>query len=109
MASKIAEVKNSNTTANDVADQIATLRNDVSDLTRLIGELGKAKGGELSDAAKDKAEELRKRAQTQVDVVADHAAAAQDQANDFIKNQPAAALGIAAGLGFLVGFISSRK
>ena len=42
-------------------------------------------------------------------VIDDQAAAVQGQANDFIKNQPAAALGIAAGLGFLVGLISSRK
>ena len=109
MARKLAEVSTSKASADDVADQIATLRNDVSDLTRLIGELGKAKGGDLSDAAKAKVDEIRDSAKTQAAAVSDQAAALQGQANDFVKHQPAAALGIAAGLGFLVGFMGNRK
>ncbi|PTX57070.1 ElaB/YqjD/DUF883 family membrane-anchored ribosome-binding protein [Litoreibacter ponti] len=109
MARKLAEVTNSNASADDVAAQLDTLRKDVSDLTSLIADLGKAKGGEISDAAKAKVDELHASARERAAAASDQAAALQGQANDFIKNQPAAALGIAAGLGFLVGLMSSRK
>ena len=65
--------------------------------------------GEISEAAQAKVDELRETAASHAAAASDQAAALQGQANDFVKNQPAAALGIAAGLGFLVGFMSSRK
>lgn len=109
MARKLAEVTDRSASAEDVADQIATLRNDVNDLTRLIADLGKSKGDEISEAAQAKVDEMRDSARAHAAAVSDQATALQGQANDFVRNQPATALGIAAGLGFLVGYMGSRK
>ena len=89
-------------TVADLSKQIDTLRRDLTDLTGTIADLGRSKSAELSDAARQKgvetAEYLGRRARD-----------AQDQANQFVVNQPATALGLAAGAGFLIGYLSSRR
>lgn len=96
-------------TADDLAKQIEALQDDLGALTQTIADMGKAKGQAAVSATKAKLADAR-------DNVADHAETARaqaaelhGQANDFVKNQPAAALGIAAGLGFLIGMMTTRK
>ena len=100
MARNVTEI--SKKSSEDIADQLATLRSDVSELTSLIGEISKTKTAEVADAVKTKATAATAAAK-------DQAATANKQAHEFVQNQPAAALGIAAGIGFLVGFMGSRK
>lgn len=109
MATKAVNGKNANPTPADLSDQIETLRNDLTGLTEIITEMGKAKVADVADSAKSKAADLRGRAAAQAEVAKDQAAELQSQAHDFIRNQPATALGIAAGIGFLIGFMGSRK
>jgi len=113
MARKLAEVKSSDTTTEDLSAQVATLRQDMSALTELLGEFGKAKSAELAESTKEKFDALRDdtklRAAHATEAAGDHAAQLQTQANDFVKNQPATAMGVAAGIGFLIGFMSGRK
>ncbi|MBZ8118931.1 DUF883 family protein [Roseovarius sp. LXJ103] len=97
------------TTPADLTDQIETLRNDLSMLTETIADMGKAKGEALSDAAARKAARAQEKGADAVEYATERAQAAQSQANAFVHNQPAAALGIAAGLGFLIGMISTRR
>ena len=101
----------SNETANmaDLKDQIETLRNDIGTLTRTMADMGKGKGDDAMAHARATMSDMGEQ-------VADHAETArlramelQGQANDFIRTQPATALGIAAGAGFLVGFFGARK
>ncbi len=103
------ETPNGKASSADLSAQVETLRKDLADLTNIIADLGKAKGEDAISAAKSSANAAR-------DKVVDHAETArlqamelQDQANSFVKNQPAAALGIAAGIGFLIGMLGSRK
>lgn len=96
-------------TSADLAKQVEVLRKDLGALTEIIADLGKAKGDEAVAAAKTKVDDVRERATDTADTARLQAMELQDQANDFIKNQPATALGIAAGIGFLVGFMGSRK
>ena len=100
---------NANRDASDLAEQVETLRNDLSALTQTIADLGKQKGEHTIDAAKEKAADVRDRAVDQAEAARCQAMELQGQANDFVRNQPAAALGIAAGIGFLVGFMGTRK
>ena len=113
MARKLAEVTNSEPTTDDLTAQIATLRGDVSALTELLGEFTKSKGAEITGAAKEKLSTLRvetqARASAATDVASEQMTQLQGQANDFVKNQPATAMGVAAGIGFLIGFMSGRK
>lgn len=97
------------TDTSDVGAQLEVLRDDIATLTHIIGDLAKTKGNEAVSTARAKASDLR-------DSAADHAETArlqalelQDRAGDFVRTQPATALAMAAGLGFLIGFFGSRK
>ena len=89
-------------TIDDLADQIATLKNDLATLTKSLGDYGKGKQAEVTQQALDSAHALADRTKQQ-------ALHAQSQTEEFVRTQPATALGIAAGIGFLVGMITARK
>lgn len=93
----------------DMAEQIASLRNDLAGLTEALGNYGKAQGRTLGDKAARTAEQIRAEGQVQAERLNLQAAALQSQANDFIIRQPAMALGIAAGLGYIIGLWTSRR
>ena len=93
---------NTDLSVEDLAKQIETLKADLATLTTSIGDVAKAKGIEGAAAAKLKAKQV-------TDAGREKALEAQLHAEDFIRTQPATALGLAAGLGFLVGMISARR
>jgi ElaB/YqjD/DUF883 family membrane-anchored ribosome-binding protein len=86
----------------DLSAQIEILKNDLSTLTQTLSDYGVAKTEEVTRSAKIKAEQLRAAGR-------ETAADAQLQAEEFVRTQPATALGIAAGLGFLVGMFTARR
>ena len=90
------------TTIADLSKQIDVLRTDLSDLVGTLSALGISKSSELTDAAREKGEET-------AEYLALRAREAQAQAQQFITTQPATALGLAAGAGFLVGLLTSRR
>jgi len=93
----------------DLAAQLAALKSDLSDLTALIAQ----NGAETSETIAHKATEAVKTAQHTVASHAEdamvHAELLGGEAKAFIGRQPATALGIAAGVGFLVGLMSTRQ
>lgn len=93
----------------DVADQMATLRADISALTSTVSELAKIKGVELSEAAKGQIASAKSAAVAQSEAAKQQAAQLQDQANEFVRTQPATAVGMAAALGFVIGMLMTRK
>lgn len=100
---------NANPDTNDLSAQVETLRQDLANLTQTIADIGKSKGDEAVSAAKNKASDMRDQAADAAETARLHAMELQDQADSFVKNKPATALGIAAGVGFLVGFLGARK
>lgn len=95
--------------ADDVRDQIAALQADIAELTRTVGEYGRARGGEARTAAQNKAEELRNRADHLRHDAEAQLRSGYAQAETAVRDNPAAAVGIAAGLGFIFGLITARK
>lgn len=93
----------------DVAEQMAILRDDVRSLTETVAQVAQAKGQELTHAANEQLVSARNAANAGLGTAKAQAVHLQDQANDFVRDQPAAALAIAAGLGFLIGLSSGRK
>lgn len=89
-------------TVDELADQIALLKKDIASLTETLGSYGKAKSEEMRDNARSAADDMSQAARAK-------AMEAQIQAEEFLKTQPGTALGIAAGLGFLVGLITARR
>lgn len=93
----------------ELTQQVETLRADLATLTNSIADLVKAKGDDAAETAKAKAADLGNKAQDAAETARLQAMELQDHANDFITKQPGTALGLAAGFGFLVGFLGSRK
>ena len=89
-------------TIDDLSNQIALLKNDIASLTETLGEYGKAKSEEMRDNARSAANDFAETGRAK-------AMEAQKQAEEFMHAQPGTALGIAAGLGFLVGIVTARR
>lgn len=94
--------KSSNVTVDDLSDQITVLKNDIAALTNTLGAYSKAKTSDATKSAKQTVDELTTAGR-------EKALETQAQAEDFIRTQPATALGIAAGVGFLVGLVTARR
>lgn len=95
--------------AEDIAEQLEALRADVSTLAATVTDMGRASGARIGEAARARVERAGDMAQSGVDAARAQAHEWEHQANDFVTRQPAAALGIAAGVGFLVGMITARR
>ena len=93
----------------DLAKQIAVLRQDIADLTSIVADYSKAQAGQVHAAAVGKAAELAKAGTQAAQSAKATAEVAYSDAEDAIRANPATAVGIAAGLGFVVGLLTSRR
>ena len=111
MTSTMAKLnsKSKSATTEDLGEQIETLRHDLGSLTQTIAEIAKEKRGEALAGTKSAFDSVRDKAADSAETAQLTAMEFQDQTRDFIKSQPAIALGIAAGVGFLVGLVGARK
>jgi len=101
--------KDPNPTPEQMAAQIDTIREDIGTLTRLMTDYTRAKENELEARLKDGIEGAKahgRQVATDARVRTERAGA---QARARVAEQPATALGIAAGLGFLVGWLGRRS
>lgn len=93
----------------NLQEQIATLRNDIAGLSDALSALA----GSSRDAAMDKvqrqAADIRDAGERQLRSAQQRAEEMGQQAADAVRSQPAAAVGLAVGLGFLLGFMTGRK
>lgn len=116
----MARTANGKSDASDVAAQIDTIKADVAALTALLADLTDQKKEELkagaADAvnraksrAKDEASMARARATEAGEALRDSVEDHYTQAEDAVRRQPAMAVGVAAGVGFLVGLLASRR
>lgn len=89
-------------TVEDLSIQIAILKDDIAALTGSMGDFSKSKAREATEQAKSAA-------YSYAEAGKDRASEAQQSAEAFVRTQPATAMGIAAGVGFLVGLITARR
>lgn len=96
-------------TEKDVAAQLDALKQDIAGLNDIVKKLAEEK---VSDARKEgsrmasEVENAAREAGERVRAGADKAVA---QVEDSVRRQPAVSMGVAAGLGFLVGYMSARR
>lgn len=94
----------------DLARQIETIREDLSALASLFGEVGKAEASRAKDKLKAQGKAAQDLSEEQLERLRHTALSYRSEAEDFVRRKPEAALGIAAGLGLLVGlFLSNRR
>lgn len=111
---------NGKTDMKDVSAQIDTIKGDIAALTALMSDLAEDRKTEAAARADDTASALRRSAAQTIDTaqtkavetgekMRSDAEAAFHTAEENVRQQPAMAVGIAAGLGFLVGMMATRR
>lgn len=93
----------------DVAKQMAILRDDIANLTATVAEYGKAQGALLKSTAAEKAAEVADAGTATAETVKKKATKTYLDAEDAVRANPGTAIGIAAGIGFLVGMMTARR
>lgn len=100
--------------------QIAILKDDLSNITSTLGDYGKHQSLSTLDGAKAQAETARVAALARIETLTAQASAQLEQiragagtvatqADTFVKERPATAVGIAAGIGFALGLLTARR
>ncbi|WP_380058016.1 YqjD family protein [Falsihalocynthiibacter sp. SS001] len=96
-------------TTEDIAKQLDALKSDMKELSDTLAALGKAKGEELSNEAKAKANAAVAKGNEELERLRGHAQTLNDDAREYVNKNPATSLGIAAAVGFAVGLLTSRR
>ncbi|QYX57791.1 hypothetical protein K1T73_05225 [Roseovarius sp. SCSIO 43702] len=93
----------------ELSAQIEVLRNDLGAITETLKNAGVHSGEAALAHARRTASELQARGQEGLKYAQSSAEEMGAQAAQAVRNQPAAAVGLAVGVGFLLGFMSGRK
>lgn len=93
----------------DVKGQLDTLKGDIADLAKLVSQMGSAQAGMAKNTVQEQLNSAREAGAAHMEDAKAQAQKLGAEANDFVVRQPAAALGIAAGIGFLVGMLGTRR
>lgn len=86
----------------DIVEQLETLRADVAALTHTVSQVATAKAEDAASSVKDRIDD-------QMRSVSDTASQFGALAEESVRTQPVAATAIAAGLGFIIGYLANRK
>lgn len=108
-AEKAVRSAQANGSGEDVREQVAALQNDVAELSKALSSYGRARGEEAKLAAEQTAQDLKHRAQLLGEEAETQLRTGYAQAETTVRENPAAAVGIAAGVGFVLGLITSRR
>ena len=93
----------------ELTEQVETLKNDVSALVSLLGDLGKAESKRAVHKVKERGETVKNLSEEQIERVRASVEGYRHDAEVFVRDKPEMALGIAAGLGLLVGMLLTRR
>lgn len=93
----------------DLETEMAALRSDIADISETLKGIGKGGVADLNARARETASHLKARGKAQAKYAGEQAHAAYDAAEDTVRHNPAASVGVAAGVGFLVGLFLSRR
>ncbi|MGB3246203.1 MAG: DUF883 domain-containing protein [Sulfitobacter sp.] len=93
----------------DVTKQMAILRDDIANLTATVAEYGKAQGALIKANATDKAAGIAESGAAVAGELKAKAEKTYADTEDAVRANPGTAIGIAAGIGFLVGMMTARR
>ena len=108
-AATAAEKSNVSELNNDVSRQVAILREDIAALTAAVAEYGKAQGNLLKESASNRAASVANYGAETAQAVKARAEKTYSDTEEAVRANPAAAVGIATGIGFLIGLITARR
>lgn len=98
-----------NTTADKIKHGAADMAQAAKEKGAEYVEVAREKGAEYAERAREEADRLYRAGERKAHEVAEYAGDYYDEMSDMVRRKPAQALGIAAGVGFLVGLILARR
>ncbi|WP_186827064.1 DUF883 family protein [Shimia ponticola] len=93
----------------DLNHEIAALRQDVEALTQALTDMGEEKVQDITRRAQDMGRKVSNGASDMAVHTAEAVQAGASNAQRMARENPGATLGIAAGLGFLIGYMTARR
>lgn len=105
----MARAPESELTTAELQEQIATLRGDISELTAALGRYGKAQAEALKAQAEGGLRHAAERGADGMAAASDFAGRKYAETEDYVRTNPATSMGLAAGLGFLIGLLTARR
>lgn len=98
-----------NATSEDLAAQIETLRADLETLTRTMSAAISERATNAGAKARRAKDDLMDEAQVRMDELTASASSLRTDAEAAVVRNPSLSLGIATGIGFLVGLMLARR
>ncbi|MCO6184678.1 YqjD family protein [Rhizobium sp. L1K21] len=92
----------------DIEEQLAKLSEEMKALTSVVSDFGSGKVSNARAQASDIADELKTRSVSTINRASKTLSAAETDFEDQIRTNPLAAVGIAAGVGFLLAMVTKR-
>lgn len=92
-----------------LAEQIEDLKSDISSISGTLSDLVGNSRESAVDLARSQARDLQEKGRRQVRHLRETTEDLGHQAADAVRTQPAAAVGLAVGAGFLLGLMTGRK
>lgn len=93
----------------DAKNRAQDLASDAKHKAQNIAETARERGEEIAENVKSEATRLYRAGERRAGELAEHAEDYYDEFSDQVRRHPAASLGIAAGVGFLIGLILARR
>ncbi len=100
---------NTEATRQKLLTDVKTLMSDADEIVKAMASATGEKATELGDKLRVKLRSAKEKMGDVQEVVADKAKAAARATDDFVHDNPWQAVGIAAGIGFLLGLLINRK
>lgn len=94
--------------ASDVEAQIGQIREDIANLTKTVGAYGTSKAGKVAGQAEQAGLDLAEASHSALENVRDEVKSVEKDLEAQVRNKPLQAVGIAAGVGFLLAFMTRR-
>ncbi|WP_161861607.1 DUF883 family protein [Algicella marina] len=96
-------------TLDELAAQLSTLKEEIGTLTRNAGAYSRQQSQRAVDEARSNARDAVAKGEEHLHAAQNAVAKLPDDAALMVRERPLAALGVAAGVGLLVGLLSGRK
>ena len=109
MAKSGAADKSTQEDVHELIEQIGTLKSDVAAIAKTLAELGTHSKEAAQAKFTNSVAQLQERGAESVEAARAGAHELGNQAAEAVRRQPATAVGLAVGVGFLLGFLTGRK
>ena len=109
MAQAKTALKPTDSESEQLSKQIADLKADLAAISKTLSEMGTARSDAAFESVRESALALRDQGEKALKDAQTRARDVGHQAADAVREQPAMAVGLAVGLGFLIGLVTARK